>query len=168
MQSRSLSLVVAVLVLALSSSCASSGPASSPGTEDRQERSPLVKLEQVGGVMEMGVKPEGGIPMQYKLTIDNPFDYEVKLTSVEVQSVGDAGGYAMNRVRHTFSDTVAAKTTREINFRAWVNVLTEGEMRAVDHPVLLRGVAHFQGPACKIIRNFSARVNETVNTNRDR
>jgi hypothetical protein len=139
----------------------------SSAPEGRQERAPLVKLEQVGGVMEMGVKPEGGIPMQYKLTIENPFDYEVKLTSVEVQSVGDAGGYALSRVRHKFSDAIGARATREIGFRAWVNVLTEGEMRAVDHPVLLRGVARFEGPSGGMSRNFSAHVNETANTKRN-
>ena len=165
MQSKSLSFL-AVVVFALFSGCASSDPTSSSTSEDRQERAPLVKIEQVGGVMEMGVKPEGGIPMQYKLTIENPFDSEVKLTSVEVQSVGDAGGYGLNRVRHRFSETIAAKSTREIGFRAWVNVLTEGEMRSVDHPVLLRGVAHFEGPSGRMSRNFSARVNDTENTKR--
>ena len=164
MQRESISVVVAVLVLASFSGCASSPSAAADGT--RQERAPLVTLEQVGGVLEMGVKPQGGVPIQYRLTIENPFDHEVRLTSVEVQSVGDAGGYAMNRVRHPFSETIAAGERRQIDFRAWGRVLTEGEMRSVDHPVLLRGVALFDGPAGRMSRNFSAHVNQTDRTKR--
>ncbi len=158
MHSRSIVSLLAVLTHGLLSACASQGTAA------QEERAPLVKLEQVGDVPAMGVQPDSGIPMQYRLTIENPFGHEVKLVSVEIQSVGDAGGYSMNRVRHPFSETIAAGEKREVNFRAWVHVLTEGEMRSVDHPVLLRGVARFEGPSGGMSRNFSARVNDTAKT----
>lgn len=157
MKRNSMALLYAGLVLGFSASCASQRP-------DGQERAPRVKVEQMENVLAMGVAPSGGIPMEYRLTIDNPFDHEVKLVSVEVETVGQSGGYAMNKVRHPFDETIAARASRELHFRAWIRVLTESDTRSVDHPVMLRGRARFDSPSGTMTRNFFARANETART----
>jgi len=154
MKNKSIALLYGALTVVLAAGCATQSP-------DGPPRAPQVTLEQVGSVMEMGVSPSGGIPMQYVLKIQNPFDHEVKLRSVEIGTIGDAGGYSMKQVRHNFDETIPALSTREIRFRAWVRVLIESEMRSVDHPVLLRGIARFESPSGPMSRNFSARVNQT-------
>ena len=161
MKNRSKSLLLATLVLALAGSCASSSPQESGNA-------PMVYLEQVGRVMEMGVKADSGVPVVYKLTIENPFDHEVRLRYVEVGSVGDGGGYSMKRVRHQMDQSIAANSKYEFSFRAWVKVLTESEMRAVDHPVLLQGTARFDSPVGKMARNFSTSANGSHKTDRDK
>ncbi|HEV7243215.1 MAG TPA: hypothetical protein VGQ36_28570 [Thermoanaerobaculia bacterium] len=149
--------IALLLALGLSASCATQRP-------DGPERAPRVKIEQVGDVLVMGVAPSGGIPMEYRLTIENPFDHEVKLRSVEIETVGQSGGYSMNRVRHPFDETIAARASHELSFRAWIRVLTEGETRSVDHPVMLRGTARFDSSSGGMTRNFFARANETART----
>jgi hypothetical protein len=149
-KSRSIASLSAVLVLAVS--CASHKPA------------PQVGIEQVGQVLVMGVAPRGGVPMQYRLTIENPFDYEVRLTAVEIETVGQSGAYALTRVRQPFDQTIAAGASQELNLRAWVRVLTESDTRSVDHPVMLRGRALFETPSGVATRNFFARGNESAKT----
>lgn len=153
MKSSSIAVLATFLALGFLA-CTSQQGADSPAPE--------VRIEQVGRLMALGVQPSGGIPMQYRLTITNPLDHEVRLVSVEVQSVGGAGGYTMNRVRHAFDQVIAARGSHHLDFRAWVRVATEGEMRSVDHPVLIQGLARFAGPAGSMTRNFSARVNDHV------
>lgn len=144
--------------------CLALACASSPG----REGAPRVIIEQTSEVLAMGVQPRGGIPMHYLLTIENPFEHEVILRSVEIESVGEAGGYAMNRVRAPFDQTIAAGETRQLPIRAWVRVLAENDMRSVDHPVLIRGLAYFESPRGEMTRQFSARVNTTRLTSRHR
>ena len=155
-------LFTVLALLGLAAGCASSPAAG------RRDRAPLVSLEQTSDVLAMGVQPRGGVPMQYLLTIENPFDHEVTLRSVEIESVGEAGGYSMNRVRAPFEQTIPAGTTHELGIRAWVRVLTENDVRSVDHPVLIRGLAHFDSPRGEMTRQFTARVNTTKLTSRNR
>lgn len=156
MKRKAMAVVFTGLVVGLAADCASQPSAG--------ERSPRVTIEQVGSVLAMGVAPSGGIPMQYRLTIENPFDHEVRLVSVEMETVGQSGGYSMTRVRHPFDETIAPHSSRELNFRAWVRVLTESEERSVDHPVLLRGVARFATASGTMSRKFSGRANATSRT----
>jgi hypothetical protein len=134
------------------------GCASSAGGRDR---APHVTIQQAGDVLAMGVQPRGGIPMEYVVIIENPFEHEVTLRTVQIESVGEAGGYSLNRVRAPFEQIIAAGATRELPIRAWVRVLTESDVRSVDHPVLLRGLAHFDSPTGAMTRQFTARVNTT-------
>lgn len=150
-------LLFAGVVLGLSVSCASH-------TSGESERAPRVKVEQVGEVPMMGLTPSEGVPIQYRLTIENPFDHAVTLRSVEIQTVGQSGGYSMKRVRHPFDEAIDAHSLVHIDFRAWVRVLTESDTRSVDHPVLLQGTAQFDGPSGMMLRAFSARANTSAAT----
>jgi hypothetical protein len=146
-------LLFAGVVLGLSVSCASQPSGGS-------ERAPSVKVEQVGYLTQMELRPLEGVPLQYRLTIENPFDHEVTLRAVEIQTVGQLGGYSMKRVRHPFDEAIGARARVHIDFRAWVRVLTESDTRYVDQPVLLQGTAQFEGPSGKMLRSFSARANQ--------
>jgi hypothetical protein len=46
--------------------------------------------------------------------------------------------------------------------------LTESETRTVDHPVFVRGRARFDSPAGSMTRQFSARLNATGKTRREK
>lgn len=118
---------------------------------------PEVTLLQLTRAANLGLHVEGGVPVHYRLSIVNPFDYAVRLTSVEVESVGDLGAYSLKRVRHAFDLTIPAKTSKAIEFRAWVRPLYPDMLGENSSPVLLRGSAIFEGESGKVRRNFAAR-----------
>lgn len=117
-----------------------------------------VTLVQVSNVPDIRVNVVGGLPMEYRLNIANPFEYPVTLVMVEVESVGDSGAYGMKRVRHAFNRTIAAKSHDAVDFRAWVYPLQADTRGSINNPVMLRGSAQFQGPAGLMRRNFVSRA----------
>ena len=146
MTSRLTSAVCFLALLALVVSCASSSTTA-----------PEVSLSQVSRYSQMQVDSSGGMPMDYRLVIDNPLDQRVTLVSVEVETVGDSGGYLLNRVRHSFSTPIEPKSSQTVEFRAWVQPLSRDQKGDVTSPVLLRGTARFETPGGIVKRNFVAR-----------
>lgn len=137
---------VSATLLLLSMACAS-GSATKP----------VVSLAQVSGAPQIEIESASGLPIEYRLTVENPLDQPVTLVSIEVESVGTSGAYVMNRVKHTFDRTIAARSTDSIDFRAWVQPLsrdTRGEMASA---VMLRGTARFETANGPIRTNFTSR-----------
>ena len=118
---------------------------------------PEVKLAQVGGVPDMRVESVSGLPVDFRVDIDNPAEEAVTLVSIEVEAVGNSGGYAMNRVRHAFSRVIPAKSSDTVTFRAWVQPLSRDQKGDVSGPVMLRGTARFQTASGVVKRNFVSR-----------
>jgi hypothetical protein len=139
-----------LFVLIVTIACASR-PAGPP-------RSPYVTITQLSQVAPLRVSLDGGLPVQYRLEVTNPFDHPVTLTSVEVETVGDSGAYAMKRVRHAFTRNIAAHAVDTVDFRAWVQTLSQSEMGEVRNPVMVRGTARFQSVAGVMQTTFSGRV----------
>lgn len=130
-------------------SCASSDASRSP-------HAPQVKITQLSKVpYKMEVR--GGLPVDFRMEIDNPFDHPVTLITVEVETVGLTGAYEMKRVKHRFDRTIPPHAKGEIDFRAWVRALQETESGDVNSPVMLRGTARFQTPVGTMQRSFSNR-----------
>lgn len=148
MDNRSLrSGALAVVLLALIAACAST-----------QSTVPTVTLKQMSSLPQTAqVQSATGLPVEYQLTVQNPLDRPVTLVSVEVETVGNSGGYALNRVRHTFSRTIPAKSSDTVDFRAWVQPLSVDQRGDVTSPVLLRGTARFETEAGVIRTNFTTR-----------
>lgn len=118
---------------------------------------PEVKLTQTGLVPDVLVHSATGLPVQYRLEIDNTSEQDVRLVSVEIESFGRAGAYAMPRVRHSFDQLIPAKSRHAFDFQAWVHRLQVDSKGDTDMPVLLRGSALFQSAAGTARRNFVAR-----------
>jgi hypothetical protein len=143
---RSAAVVFAVVLLA---ACASSS--------SQRTLVPGVKLAQVGSVPEMLVDSVSGLPVDFRVDIDNPAEEAVTLVSIEVEAVGNSGAYAMNRVHHAFSRLIPAKSSETVSFRAWVQPLSRDQKGDVSSPVMLRGTARFQTASGVIKRNFVSR-----------
>ncbi|MDQ6800236.1 MAG: hypothetical protein M3041_05300 [Acidobacteriota bacterium] len=123
-----------------------------------QSGSPLVSIKQLSAVAPLRIAVEGGLPVEYEIEITNPFDHSVTLTSIEVETIGDSGAYAMKRVRHAFSQDIAPHAVATVGFRAWVQTLLESETGVVGSPVSVRGIARFDSTAGKTQTAFAARV----------
>jgi hypothetical protein len=139
-----------VPLFALVLACASS-PAGPP-------KAPSVTIKQLTEVAVVLAPTSSGLPVQYELEIANPFDHPVTLTSVEVETVGNSGAYAMNRVKHAFAREIAPRGVDVVTFRAWVRPLQESDRNQSNNPVLMRGTARFKSSAGVMQSSFTARV----------
>lgn len=141
---RAASVVCSLLLLA---ACASS-----------PKITPSVTLEQLSAPPDVQVRPStGGLPVEYRVTVHNPLEHAVTLVSIEVETVGGSGGYQMKRLRHDFSRVIQPKANESVNFRAWVQPLSEDSRGDVNSPVLLRGTARFDTHAGPVRTNFVTR-----------
>ena len=135
-----------LLILVAATACAS------------QSGTPLVSIKQLSAVAPLRISVEGGLPVEYEIEITNPFDHIVTLTSIEVETVGDSGAYAMKRVRHAFSHDIPPHGVATVALRAWVQTLLETETGVVGSATSVRGVARFNSAAGKTQTAFAARV----------
>jgi hypothetical protein len=119
---------------------------------------PSVTLKQLSEVQPLLIHPDSGVPMEYRITITNPLDEPIHLVGIEIESMGVSGAYSMNRVRHRFDRTIAARSFDEVDIRAWVKILQQTDRGLVENPVLLRGVARFASHEGEIKAHFVSRV----------
>ncbi len=134
------------------------GCASRPAT--RRVLAPTVTIAQTSAVAPLRAAPQTAVPVDYRLDVTNPFDYSVTLTSVEIETVGVSGGYAMNRVRHSFARVIPPHTTATIELRAWVQPLQETDTGQVVNAVMLRGTARFLSFGSTIQSAFTGRLRQ--------
>ena len=121
-------------------------------------KSPSVTIKQLTEVAVLLAANSTGLPVEYELEIVNPFDHPVTLTSIEVETVGVSGAYAMNRVKHAFAREIAPRAVDVVPFRAWVRPLQQNDKNQSNSPVLMRGTARFKSPAGVMQSSFAARV----------
>jgi hypothetical protein len=135
--------------------CASGGPARTPGvTISQVSRVTPLRL----AVRTLDPSVPNGVPVDYTLHVTNPFEYQISLTAVELETVGPAGAYSVARVRHAFSLTIKPQSETELPIRAWVQPLQDTDTGDVNGPVTIRGVASFASGAGVMKTAFAARV----------
>jgi hypothetical protein len=119
---------------------------------------PIVTISQTSNITAIRAASETAIPVTYRLDVTNPLDDPVTLLSVEIETVGESGAYAMRRVRHSFNQKIAAHTSSAIDLRAWVRPLLITESGRVVTPVMLRGTARFESMGSTIQSAFTGRL----------
>ncbi|HET7433099.1 MAG TPA: hypothetical protein VFN10_00155 [Thermoanaerobaculia bacterium] len=139
-------IVVLVLIAAACASSTSSGPA--------------VSIEQTSSVAALLAETATRVPVDYQLKIANRFDRPLVLRSVEIETMGVAGAYALPRVRHVFNTTVAPREATTVNLRAWVQPLVMTNEGQVVTSVLLRGVATFDDGGKRVKSAFTTRAQQ--------
>lgn len=119
---------------------------------------PLVTISQRSAVATYQVGIPGGIPIDYDVEVTNPLDQAVTLQSLEIETVGLSGAYAMKRLRHAFDLTIAPHTTQTVPIRAWVQRLQETDHGDASALVNIRGVARFDSAKGPLKTAFVSRV----------
>lgn len=119
---------------------------------------PAVTITQLTAVAPLRMRVQGGLPVEYRIDITNPLDLPLTLTSLEIETVGETGAYALKRVRHVFSRSIKAHSVDTILLRAWVHTLQEADTGEVGNPVMVRGVAQFESAAGGRRTAFAGRV----------
>jgi hypothetical protein len=117
---------------------------SSTGTAAAVNSQPELSIRELTGPSELGF-PSGPVNLQYEVAIANRADGPITLRRIEVQSFG-GGAYRIPRANFTYSNTIVAGETAQVQF--WVRGLAKGgrSVRA-DEPVTLRLVGYFDSPA---------------------
>ena len=133
MNHRAVPIAVILSSLLVLSSCASASRVT-----------PTVTIQQLSVPEDLRVYIASGYPVEFRATIENPFEQPVTLVSIEIETVGTSGGYLLKRVRHAFSRDIQARATDAVDFRAWVQPLSRDTAGDVTGPVMLRGTARFQ------------------------
>jgi hypothetical protein len=103
---------------------------------------------------------ETAVPVEFRLDIENPLDHQVTLLTVEMETVGETGGYFMPRVRHTFSKSIAAHKTESLDIRTWVRPLQETDTGNIVTAVMIRGTARFDSNGTTIQSAFTGRLSQ--------
>ena len=145
------SILAASLVLAIA--CASG---STPGAPAK----PQVSITQTSAVKPIRASMSTRVPVDFRLDVMNPLDHAVTLLAVEMETVGEAGGYHMPRVRHEFTQPIPAGATSSVELRAWVQPLQETDSGKVTTSVLLRGTARFDSMGETVQAGFSGRMKQ--------
>jgi hypothetical protein len=132
--------VLPLFVLALA------GCASSSGSDEKDAASlnltePVVQLAQLSTVAEAARHVTGGIPIQYRVQVENPSSESITLERVSVQSIG-AGAYTMPNTSRPFSVEVPPNGTKSVDF--WANGTVDSDtVYGSNGPVSLRITAFF-------------------------
>jgi len=119
---------------------------------------PAVTIAQVSPLRPVRTAAETTIPVDYRLDVTNPLEHPVTLVGVEMETVGESGGYSMHRVRHRFSQSIPAHGKVSIDLRAWVQPLQITDTGQVVTAVMLRGTARFESEGSIIQSAFSQRL----------
>jgi len=119
---------------------------------------PRVVVAQTSRVQPLRTLTETAVPVEFRLDIENPLDHQITLLVVEMETVGETGGYFMPRVRHTFSKAIDAHKTESIDVRTWVRPLQETDAGNIVTAVMIRGMARFDSNGTTVQSAFTARL----------
>lgn len=147
------------ILLAAALAFAVMGCASSPQRDDGSPK-PKIAIEQTTRVQPIRTDLTRAVPVDYSVSITNPLDTAVTLKSLEIETVGLSGSYAMKRVKHAFSEVIPAKGSQTIAIRAWVQPLQEDSRGSVVSPVKLRGTARFDSEGKAIWAMFAENIDQ--------
>jgi hypothetical protein len=128
---------IAALVL-LAAACASSNNPNIP--------KPELNLEQLVAPADVGYAT-GATQIQYALHALNKATEPIKLTRIEISSVG-TGSYVLRRENLRFNTTIAPGTQEEVTF--WVHAYafaTDPYHTPSNEPVTLRAIIYFDAPS---------------------
>jgi hypothetical protein len=132
----------------LTFSCASSS--SDAATENAPEVS-LVQTYSSADTMYM----RGPITLGYQLIIENKTNQALRLTRLDLQTVG-AGAYSMHTGASPMNQPVGANGTTNVKVSAWGQA--RGGFLTADEPVNIRGLAYFTTPSGSTIRRVFTQV----------
>lgn len=142
--------------------------AASAGCASTSSLRPAVKLTQISAVDPVAgisrtvntARTSEAVPVDFQIEIANPLEHPVTLTSVELETVGQTGSYAMKRVRHAFTEIIPGRGTKKLQLRAWVHPLQASDRDQVETPAMIRGVAQFDAAGTTLKTAFVERLDQ--------
>jgi len=149
--------VLLITLLAAYAGCAST-PRQSPAVKLTQTSivDPVVGLSRTVNT----ARTSEAVPVDFRIEITNPLEHPVTLTSVEMETVGQTGSYALRRVRHAFTEVIPGRGTKTLQLRAWVHPLQASDQDQVQTPAMIRGVAQFDSAGTTLKTAFVERLDQ--------
>ncbi len=154
---RSPVLAVALVFLA---GCASMQSDSGLGSAKVAVPEPGLQIRQISSVPAAARHVEGGIPVEYSLTIQNRATHPITLKQVNVVSMG-YGAYNLAQTSRPFTTVVQPGQTEVVEF--WVPAYIENaSLVGANGPVTLRVTARFDSPVGQFQNIVVQQVNATA------
>jgi len=97
----------------------------------------------------------GPINIQYQLTVANPTNQPIKLSRVELQTIG-SGAYVIRNTSSPMNVTIPPNSTSTFTISVW-GYSRGGSMRSTE-PVTIRGIGYFDAPSGPFIRMFTENI----------
>ena len=137
---------LSVLGLLFLASCSSSQQSSGPSVAVH-----LVPLNTSSDVYYFS----GPINIQYQLAVANPTSQPIKLSRVELQTIG-SGAYVIRNTSSPMNVTIPANSTSTFTVSVW-GYSRGGSMRSTE-PVTVRGIGYFDAASGPFIRMFTENI----------
>jgi len=137
---------LSVLALLFLVSCSSSQQSSGPSVAIH-----LVPLNTSSDVYYFS----GPINIQYQLAVANPTSQPIKLSRVELQTIG-SGAYVIRNTSSPMNVTIPANSTSTFTVSVW-GYSRGGSMRSTE-PVTVRGIGYFDAASGPFIRMFTENI----------
>lgn len=138
---------LSALAIVLLAGCASNMSSSGPPVS--------VRVSQMNASSNVFYFP-GPVPLEYAVTITNPTDVPLTLTSLDLQTIGP-GAYFLRTAPTPMNLSIAPHATATYAISVWGR--SRGGYIASTEPVSLRGIAYFKGAGMKpFVRLFTENV----------
>ena len=126
--------------------CASSNQSNGPNVTVR-----LAQVAQSNDVFYF----RGPVSIQYQVAITNPTNQELKLTRLDLQTLGP-GAYSLRANGTPMNLRVPPNSTSTYLISVW-GYSSGGYLRSTE-PVTIRGTAYFQGPNGSFLKLFNQNI----------
>ncbi len=146
-------MVVLLGLAMLLSSCATTGAKTGAKTAAIE---PTIQLAQLGG-NEFQMQYAGPLVVSYQVRITNPSDTPITLRSLDLQTVGESP-YTIRKEPLYYKQEIPAKSSTDLTIS--VSAYSAGGRFAPSEPVMLRGIAHFDGPDGSFQTVFTQRIRQ--------
>jgi outer membrane murein-binding lipoprotein Lpp len=121
--------------------CASSDMSDEKSAASVNVTEPVVHLEQLSTVAEAARHVTGGLPIKYRVQVENQASEPITLTRVAVQSIGE-GAYTLPNNSQPFKLEVPPQTAKSADF--WVPAIVQNDtVYGSNGPVSIRVTAYF-------------------------
>ena len=137
---------LSVLGLLFLVSCSSSQQSSGPNVAIH-----LVPLNASSDVYYFS----GPINIQYQLAVANPTSQPIKLSRVELQTIG-SGAYVIRNTSSPMNVTIPPNSTSTFTISVW-GYSRGGSLRSTE-PVTIRGIGYFDAPSGAFIKMFTENI----------
>jgi hypothetical protein len=146
------------IVLALTG-CASSSDSDGPDASSINIKEPEVRIAQLSTVAEVARHVTGGLPVQYRVEVQNAAEESITLKRVTLATIGE-GAYNLPNTSRPFNIEVPANGTKAVDFWASANVVNDTVFGS-NGPVSLRVSAFFDSPKGQFVKTMVEQVHYT-------
>jgi hypothetical protein len=139
--------IQAVCLSLLLAACASTQSDDNAGATKVNLAKPTIEVAQLSSVGAAARNVTGGLPVQFRISVTNNADAPIKLTQVQLQSLG-GGAYELRPTTNPYDVTIEPKQTQSVEMWAPGNI-PYASVAGANGPVTLQARLSFDSASGK-------------------